>query len=134
MARIGDDISLEGFPELISKLEKVIAKGGPETVEPILKRGADIMADKVRSLAKVGSTGNLRASVVSKVLKRSGDNPAPAITAIDYRKGPHAHLLEYGTSKMAARPFFRPGIEGSSDQALEVVITKLQQEIEAAFE
>ena len=129
-----EGIQIEGFELLETKLLEAAKKLEPETVEPILLyRGATPIADKIRSLAPVGPTGNLRAGVVAKKLKRIGDHPAPSIAAINYARAPHAHLLEYGTSKMRARPFFRPGYESTIDSATESVLSEIAKEIEDGF-
>ena len=130
-----DGISIEGFEEVNKKLVEAAKKLEPDVAEPILLyKGATPIADKIRSLTPRGPTGNLISSVVAKKLRRAGEHPAPSIAAIDYRRGPHAHLLEYGTSKMRPHPFFRQGYEASIDQAPESVLNELAKEIEKGFE
>jgi HK97 gp10 family phage protein len=157
MARIEPDISVKGFEQLDEATQKLVQSLSPGTVEPILLHGATIMADKVRSLAPHGPTGNLISGIVAKTLRRQGNNPAPSIAAINYRRAPHAHLVEYGTSErfvkhkkvmyskktgkfygksvgaMPAHPFFRPGVEMSKEQAMDDIINRLSLEIEDAW-
>jgi HK97 gp10 family phage protein len=45
------------------------------------------------------------------------------------RKAWYARLLEYGTSKMAAKPFIRPGFEAKKEQAGKAVIDKIQEAV-----
>jgi HK97 gp10 family phage protein len=41
----------------------------------------------------------------------------------------YARLLEYGTSKMAARPFIRPSYEAKKQEAGDAVIDKIQEAV-----
>lgn len=48
-------------------------------------------------------TGNLKRSAFSKLVKKGTAVRAGV-------KGPHAHLLEFGTKRMMPRPFIRPAL------------------------
>ena len=122
-------IAVMGIPELSGKLERMRKELGPDETEPILVRGAEVMANSVRGRAPLGPTGNLRRGVVAKKLQRRGDQPA-AIAAMDYRIAPHAHFLEAGTKYMAARPFFGPGVASSRDEAIEQITSEISRELE----
>lgn len=40
---------------------------------------------------------------------------------------PHAHLVEFGTVKMAAQPFFRPAFDESKDRMADAAVVKLKE-------
>lgn len=40
---------------------------------------------------------------------------------------PHAHLVENGTAKMSARPFFRPALDESKDAMADAAVIKLKE-------
>lgn len=40
---------------------------------------------------------------------------------------PHAHLIEHGTVKMSAKPFFRPAFDESKDKMADVAVGKLKE-------
>jgi HK97 gp10 family phage protein len=45
------------------------------------------------------------------------------------QKAWYARLLEFGTSKMAARPFIRPSYEAKKEEAGSAVINKIQESV-----
>ena len=56
-------------------------------------------------------TGNLRDSIyMARDDESSNDERATYVVSWNKRKAPHGHLLEFGTSRMAARPFVRPAL------------------------
>ena len=79
-------------------------------------------------MAPVGPTGNLRDSItVGAKLKKSQSRSHTKAGAVevfigaavgDRKKGYHAHLVEFGTSKMAAQPFLRPAWDATKDKVL----------------
>jgi HK97 gp10 family phage protein len=108
------DFEITGMDEMNKNLEKIIKSVAPEVVEPILLKSAKMLEDDIRSRAPF-LTGRLKASIVSKVLKRwSEDKAAPAIVAINYRVAPHAPLVEFGTVHAAPHPYFRPGWDANA--------------------
>ena len=46
------------------------------------------------------------------------------------RKAPHGHFLEFGTSKMAARPFLRPAYEAKKAEAIAAGIEAMRQDLQ----
>src|SRR3989304_1051326 len=94
---MGVEIQIEGFEKVGDNIEKVIQKLAPEQLESVLLQGANVIGQAAINLAPLGPTGNLKRSIVAKLLRRnSPGEPAPAITAVDYRIAPHAHLVEFG--------------------------------------
>lgn len=69
------------------------------TIEPLTEKAHQYVGEFMDKRIGV-VTGTLRGSLTSDVKGMVG---AVKVNA------PHAHLLEYGTSKMRARPFMRPG-------------------------
>ncbi len=125
---------IEGVPEFNQVVNKLIEGFSPEKVEPILVEAADIITQEVRK--NIDSqfnerSGKLRSSPATKVLSRRGSNPAAVISAIDRKLAPHAHFLEKGTSRMGAKPFFRPAVDAKRSEALNAIgigISKLIRE------
>ena len=86
----------------------------------ILERKAEVVRRAIRDAAPLGPTGNLKRSIIARVMPVLHDYPLIAIVAVDHRIAPHAHFLEFGYSlilhgrfirHVAARPFFRPTAE-----------------------
>lgn len=105
---------LEGMPKLDRKLKKIVDQVGAEKVEPIIYEAASQVTSEVQQNVNAINqvSGNLRRSPVTRMMdRRRADQPRPSIAAIDRRKAPHAHLVEFGArgGQMPAQPFFRPG-------------------------
>jgi HK97 gp10 family phage protein len=69
------------------------------------KIAKQIEADAQSTTAFKDKTGNLRESIKSKKSRYDDGGWIVQVTA------PHAHLLEFGTEKMAARAFLRPALD-----------------------
>jgi len=68
-------------------------------------------------------TGTLRASITHRVEDEDGEAVGYVGTNVHY-----AQPLEFGTSKMAARPFLFPALEKNRDK----VVAAIKEELEAA--
>lgn len=53
-------------------------------------------------------------------------------TGITQTSAPHAHFVEFGTVKMPAEPFLRPGFEEGKAKAVDAMIDRLRKRIEKA--
>lgn len=77
-------------------------------VAKAVERRAKVAAEIARRLAPRGATGNL-ADSIDVVRRPSGEGDVFRILVRDFK----GHWHEFGTSKMAAHPFLRPGVEAS---------------------
>lgn len=78
-----------------------------------LEKAGEIVADRARSLVPVRS-GKLKATI--RVVRLRGDAKQNIrVYAGNREKGGafYAHMVEYGTVKMAAKPFLRPALNAS---------------------
>jgi HK97 gp10 family phage protein len=102
-------IKISGIKELNKALEDL-----NETIENAAgdsaMKSAEKIRDRIGQKAPLGPTGNLKRSPVAR---RYG-NVAGA--GIDRKIAPHAHLVEFGTSRTPAHPFFRPAIAESKNR------------------
>jgi len=134
------DIEIEGIDELEKQMENLIKAVHPDKTEPVLLDAARVIANDARRRAPKGKTGNLKRSIVAKKTKRRGGmsaalglnagEAAPAITAIDFRKGPHAALVCYGTKFAAPHPFFRPAWDANREKVAKQIIDDVNSLIE----
>ena len=128
-------VKMEGLDELTKALEK-LAKGlHPDDVEPILNQGAKIIAEAMRGKVPV-KTGALKKSIKTKKLKRLGAQPAPSIAAIDRKKAPHAHLVEFGhggPQPAPPHPFFRPAVDENENRVYKHVEDGIKTLVEKAI-
>ena len=130
------DVKVEGMEEFINSIDKLVENLKPDKVEPILNSAARAVSKELRKNAP-SNDGVLKKAIVTKKLKRWGNTPAPSIAAVNRKRAPHAHLVEYGTSgsrqvnpgrmvniggqaafitntgRMPANPFFRKTINAT---------------------
>ncbi|WP_085696276.1 HK97-gp10 family putative phage morphogenesis protein [Pseudomonas sp. B26(2017)] len=148
----GVEFSITGLDSLLGKLgevkQDVRYRGGraalrraTQVVVKKAQEGAEALDDKEtgRSIASnialrwngrlFKSTGNLgfRVGVLKgAVLANGGDLASGSAT-------PHWRLLEFGTEKMAAKPFMRPAIESSIGEVTNTFAVQYEKNIDRAI-
>jgi len=110
------NIKIDGLKELEKDFKRLTKCFKPEEIKKVAVDSAEIIRADAERRAPLGPTGKLKKSNVVKTLDRNKKRPA-AIAAVDRKVAPHAHFMEFGTSKMAAKPFFRPAVETQGDKA-----------------
>jgi HK97 gp10 family phage protein len=119
--------------DLIDEVKKL--ENGSNVIEQALKAAAKpVLEDAQRTTAFIDRSGNLRESLVlSKVKsKRSGSGVGSAGVHGKYilvqAKSPHAHLVEYGTSRTkSAHPFLQPALERHKKEAVDIAANILRE-------
>ena len=84
---------LEALPGTLDRL----------ATEEGLLEAAEVIRDEAKANAPEGKTGNLRRSIRAR---RGTRRYKPSVLVM--ATAPHAHLVELGTVKSAARPFMEP--------------------------
>jgi HK97 gp10 family phage protein len=114
---------LEGLDNALKQLPKSTGKSALRTE---LKNAAKPVEKDAESRAPRGPTGNLIESITIKtVLKKSQKRGRAKAGDVEVYvgattpKGAHAHLIEFGTFKMAAQPFLRPAFDSNKEKVLE---------------
>ena len=102
-------ISVDGDERVIRKL---IAMSHLGDNIGLLEPAAQLIAKELRAQAPRGSTGDLAGSIEVTV-------DGHTVTVGPGREGFYGFFLEYGTSKMSARPWFRPAVDRSARPAVE---------------
>lgn|SRR6056297_2104576 len=125
------NIKIEGLKELEKDFKRLTKGFKPAEVQKAAVDSAEIIRADAERRAPLGPTGNLKKSNIVKTLDRNKKRPS-AIAAVDRKVAPHAHLLEFGTSKMAANPFFRPAVESQGNRAAENFRTGLEKLVKKA--
>ncbi|NLX17625.1 MAG: hypothetical protein GXY45_11765 [Ramlibacter sp.] len=67
----------------------------------------------------------------------SEDNSTPGMretyhVSWNKKKAPHGHLLEFGTSRMAARPFLRPAYEAAKGRAQAEIMKTFREHMDGS--
>lgn len=132
-------VEIQGKAEFEATLRNLVKALPDDKVEPVMLEGAKVIAQD----AKGRAIGNIKKAVVAKLLRKIGNWPRSAMAAVNNKKAPEAHLIEFGTSRRyqkttgrytgigPAKPFFRPAVDVNiqrvyrdiRDKLLDMVIT-----------
>jgi HK97 gp10 family phage protein len=107
---------LDGDKKLAENLKKINRTAQGRALREAAKQGAEVIVQEAKRRAPV-DTGTLRDSIRSKFVKRRSDSVTVEIGPGP--KGYYGYFLEFGTSKMAARPFLRPAMDECNQRAAE---------------
>lgn len=124
-------IEVENLDEAIKKTRSLISALEATDVEKVLLKGVRRIRDRAKSIVAVRS-GRLKKAIKAKIGKRRGAYVASAYAAVDYKKAPHAYLVEGGTKRMRARPYFVPAYESEREPVEKQITTDLRALVEGA--
>jgi len=115
------DIEIKGIDELLKNLRKLPERVQNRVVVGAIRASAKPLISEARARVPV-NTGNLKKSI--GVTKRRSKNKNIIHFSVSPRKGGkyngfYGHFLEFGTSKMSARPFLRPAFEAKGEETIE---------------
>ena len=125
------DAALDRFTsEIQSKVARAGAQEMAQVVYEAAKQNAPV-GDTVRvkkGSGRVIRPGALRDSIYQVFsLDNSNDNLKTYHVGWNRKKAPHGHLIEFGTSRMAARPFLYPAYEQNKGRLIEAANAKMAQ-------
>ncbi|WP_416044896.1 HK97-gp10 family putative phage morphogenesis protein [Clostridium tyrobutyricum] len=128
---MSSDIKVEGMSELIEKLEAKNARFN--TIENrALKLGAEpILEDMKNTNSFKNRSGNLKkALAVGKIKTKNGVKSIKiGVSGGDNSSAYYGKFVEFGTSKMPAKPFIEPAFEKHKGEVIEII----KQEIKGAL-
>jgi len=138
MARNAFRVEMTGFKELenaLLELPKAVAKN---VLRRALMKAGRPVVEGAQANAPV-RTGQLQKDIDirARLVRRQRRGRAKA-GDVEMFIGPafpgaaHGHLLEFGTSKMAARPFLRPAWDAAKDGVLKAIGSELWTAIDKA--
>lgn len=118
--------TLKIFPERVQK--NIMTGAVRAATKPII--------DDARKNVTV-DTGNLKKSI--GVVKRKSSDKSIIWFTVSPRKGGknngfYGHMIEFGTSKMAAQPFMRPAFENQDQQSIEAAKEYMKKRIPKEIE
>lgn len=94
-------------------MDKVIGASLPTAVA----EAAQPVREEVERRAPRGATRELLGSIGDESDERSANRAVHRVFVSKY----YAYFHEYGTSKMSARPFFRPSIDARKREAADII-------------
>ena len=90
-------LTMQGYSELEKKYKHLIEAVDERQMETALMKPARKLRNAIKAKAPRGKTGNLKRGVVAKKFKSKIKGHPAVFVAMDYRKAPHANLVEFGT-------------------------------------
>jgi HK97 gp10 family phage protein len=129
---VGMSIKVAGLKELERKLLTFEPKLGRKIIRQALRSGAKVIHSAVKADVPV-ETGALKESLkVRAMRKRKHSYGVMIATSEGWFKGDEFYgaFLEFGTSKMPARPFVRPAFDSEKDNAAKIIVNEIKQGIE----
>ncbi|ATG18035.1 hypothetical protein CO695_17645 [Providencia alcalifaciens] len=94
------------------------------------KRTGKLAKNIVSMTQRNRQQGTVSAGVYVRGSNQAGNNSDTTLKASDPRNAFYWRFLEYGTSKMAPKPFIRPAFDAKADEAANFAISKLNQAID----
>lgn len=120
---------------LTQELQENVARAGAQAM-------AQIVYDAARQNAPVGTVtrrfksgreikpGALKAAIYQVFSEdRSNNGVKTYHVGWNRKKAPHGHLIEFGTSRMPARPFLYPAFEQNKAQLVNAASTKMAEKL-----
>lgn len=127
---------ISGAKELEKALKQLPKSTSKSVLRTALRNAAKPTVNMAKATAPVGPTGNLRSSITAKTsLSKSQKKRRQKVGDVEMFIGPtapHGHLLEFGTVKMAPRPFMRPAWDSTKQEVLDSIEKELWQAISKA--
>ena len=131
---------LSGGPQLAEALSKLGEKVRKKITRRAVVAGAQVVKKRAKEIAKtkgIEDTGALIRNIAGKVEKQRSPDYVQINIGVRHGKPKknakrqddpfYWFFHEFGTSKMAARPFIRPAFEESKERVIEVMTDKIRE-------
>ena len=125
---------LDNITKAAEKAARPAAQAGAEVFYAEVKQRVPVSAKPHKSGKKTYNPGTLRRAVYQAFIDKESDGTKAAYR-VSWNKS-HAfygRFLEFGTSKMAAKPFLRPAYDAARAKALDAVKQRMQAEVSKAL-
>jgi len=132
MGKSGMWVQVEGLDEAVRRVRSLTSSLEAKEVEQVLVKGMRVVRDEAKQRVPV-RTGLLKSAIKARIGKRRGKFVASAFAAVDYKKAPHAYLVEYGTRHSQAKPYFRPAWDSKKDQVKKQIEEDLRKLLEGGL-
>lgn len=142
---MAESVQIKGLRELGARMRSLSADMAGKVARQATASGASVARKTIKARVPV-DTGNLRAAVVMKRVRGSAlteeyvvavrKGKRRDVTAAKKGEGKlgkdayYAHMVEFGTVKMPAQPFVRPGFEESVQPATAAIAKRLKQRLD----
>ena len=136
------EFKIEGLDGVLRKMRELSPKLQKKGLVTAVRKGANIVRDDARNRAKQfddpSTPKPIWKEIVSKVNGRRGRQEGGVVMQVGIRGGARKsgdnvfywRFLEFGTEKMAARPFMRPALESKAEAATDAIVTELNRQLD----
>jgi hypothetical protein len=125
LRKVGNEIGID-----TSDVEAGVAKmmnrvTGPRFKKEVCMPAAQIAVTEIRDFIRpLTKTGKLDSAVFADY----GDEKKPnVLVGMNYRKAGYAHIVEYGSVRSRAKPYFRPGITAARSPMAASLATNMKK-------
>ncbi|MFW5438745.1 HK97-gp10 family putative phage morphogenesis protein [Paenibacillus apiarius] len=125
---MGSGIDLQGIDQMLASLRQKVKKGADRLESQALRAAGEPMAEAMRGRVNVSDSRytHMRDDIkVSRVIRRDGVKSV--LIGPGRKTGWRAHFLEYGTSKMTAKPFAEPAFYETKNEAIQILADELRK-------
>lgn len=130
LRRTSKSIGIEGLDETLQNIANVLDKTSAEQLKGVYLKAGQVLRDRAKQNAPY-RTGTLQGAIFAARGKPEKSN---VLVGVNRKKAPHGILLEYGTSRMRPRPFFRPAITETRPQMTEIIVNGFMEAVEKGAE
>lgn len=154
-------VKIEGLAEVKRKLKLLPERVGRNAMRRALRKGANVIRDAARGNATRVDDPKTREQITKNIVVQGGrrsrekqaGGPLMRVGVLGGSRNMAKHgeftgsgkgnpggdtwywrLLEFGTSKMAARPFMRPAMQNNAERTLNVTAQAMQVETDKELE
>jgi HK97 gp10 family phage protein len=115
-----------GLDDLLQKLDQIVDKVDG-VIDNALNDVGDNLLNKMKSTSAFSDkTGKLRRSIKKSEIIGEGTSKNIYVGA----NSPHAHLVEFGTSKMSAKPFIEPAYLQTKKENEKIIENHIRKAVE----
>lgn len=121
---------VKGLEDVLKKLKKLPEKIQKRVVTGAIRAGSKPIIQEAKNLVPT-KTGTLKKSI-GVVKRRSRDKNITHFSVAPLKKkgGWYAHFVEFGTSKMSAKPFMRPSFEKKGEESIKFVREYMKKRVD----
>lgn len=121
-------MQLEGVDQMLAEIRRKLGKAATQVESRGLRAAGEVIAEDERSRVEISdrSGPHIRDDIyVTRVIRREGQKYVLVRTS--KKTSWRLHFLEYGTSKMSARPFKEPAFHAKKREALQTLADEFRK-------
>lgn len=148
----GIEFKIEGLDEVLRKLKVLPERFANRGMRRALRKGANVVRDAARANAKAIDDPETRERIWKNIVVQGGGRRREKlaggpmmrvgvlggarlksdadVSGLSGGNTTHWRLVEFGTSKVAARPFMRPALQNNLTRATEAVVSAAVAELD----